>query len=56
MNIMSTKESNNRRSFIKHTAAITGGILINPLTIDRSAYASGSDVVNCLQSGRLSRE
>lgn len=42
---MRTKESSNRRSFIKHTAAITGGILINPLAVDRSAYASGSDVI-----------
>jgi len=42
---MNTKESNNRRSFIKQTAAITGGILINPLVVDRSAYASGSDVI-----------
>ena len=42
---MEAVESTNRRSFIKHTAAITGGILINPLGIDRSAYASGSDVI-----------
>lgn len=42
---MNTKESNNRRSFIKHTAAITGGILINPLAINQSAYAAGSDVI-----------
>ncbi len=37
--------STNRRSFIKNTAAITGGILINSLGIDRSAYALGSDVI-----------
>ncbi len=42
---MKEVESTNRRSFIKHTAAITGGILINPLGINRSAYASGSDVI-----------
>lgn len=42
---MNTKESSKRRSFIKQTAAITGGILINPLALDRSAYASGSDVI-----------
>ncbi|MCK5703057.1 MAG: twin-arginine translocation signal domain-containing protein, partial [Cyclobacteriaceae bacterium] len=42
---MQIKESSNRRSFIKHTAAITGAVLINPLGIDSSAYASGSDVI-----------
>ena len=42
---MNPKESSTRRSFIKHTAAITGGILMNPLTVDRSAYASGSGVI-----------
>ena len=42
---MHIKDSNNRRSFIKQTAAITGGILVNPLGIDRSAFASGTDVI-----------
>lgn len=39
------KESNERRNFLKQTAAITGGILINPLSAEISAYASGSDII-----------
>lgn len=40
------RESNNgRRTFIKHSAGITGGILINTLPIYKSAYAEGSDVI-----------
>lgn len=42
---MQIKESSNRRSFLKQTAAITGAVLISPLGIDSSAYASGSDVI-----------
>ncbi len=42
---MKEENSNNRRSFLKQTAAISGGLLINPLTINQSAFAAGSDVI-----------
>lgn len=42
---MEVKEAGNRRSFLKQTAAITGGILINPLGSEKSAFASGSDII-----------
>jgi predicted dehydrogenase len=42
---MDLTEANNRRSFIKKSAAIAGGIVVNPLTVDRSAFAEGSDVI-----------
>lgn len=33
----------NRRTFIKSSAVVTGGLLVNPLSVEASAYVAGKD-------------
>ena len=42
---MKEKVKQQRRTFIKQTSAVVGGILISPLGIHRSAYAAGNDEI-----------
>lgn len=44
-----------RRKFISGTSAIMGGILLNPLTVRRSAFAAGSDTLKLALIGSGSR-
>ncbi len=42
---MLNRQTQGRRTFIRQSAAIAGGIAIGPLGIDRSAFALGTDVI-----------
>lgn len=42
---MKSRQSQNRRSFIKNTTTAAGSLLISPLAISQSAYAAGSDTI-----------